>query len=64
MHWILNRSLSEVNAIMADHVLDGSGLSSCDLPCSVDLQALPNNDKEKDIVLTDIVYFTPVLSSI
>jgi hypothetical protein len=30
----------------------------------VDLQALPNNDKEKDIVLTDIVYFTPVLSSI
>jgi hypothetical protein len=57
LHWILNRSLSEVNAITVDHILDGSGLSSCDLPTSVDLQALPDNDKKKAIILTDIIYY-------
>jgi hypothetical protein len=42
---------------MVDHILDGSSLSCCDLPTSVDLQTLPDNDKKKAIILTDIIYY-------
>jgi hypothetical protein len=44
---------------MVDHILDGSSLSCCDLPTSVDLQTLPDNDKKKAIILTDIIYYPP-----
>jgi hypothetical protein len=59
LHWILNRSLSELHAVVVDHTLDGDRLASRALPSCLDLQNLPNNDKEKVINCDENYLFAP-----
>ena len=64
LHWILNRSLSEVHAVVADHILDGGRLASRALPSCLDFQNLPNNDKEKVINCDQNYLFASILCPI
>uniref|UniRef100_A0A0E0MQN4 CDP-diacylglycerol--serine O-phosphatidyltransferase n=2 Tax=Oryza rufipogon TaxID=4529 RepID=A0A0E0MQN4_ORYRU len=49
--YLQDRSLSEVDAVMVVHSLDDRGVASDDVPSCVDLENLPNNDKEKAMIL-------------
>ena len=51
MHQVWTWSLSEVDAVMVVHSLDDRGVASDDVPSCVDLENLPNNDKEKAMIL-------------
>jgi hypothetical protein len=58
LHGILCRSVSKVNAFVVDHILVSSRLASRAL--CVDME-IPNNDKEKDLIVTKKYLFASIL---
>lgn len=62
LHKVRAWSLPKINADVADSILDDGGHVSHDVPSCVDMETLPNNDKEKVVIATACPFIGPFFS--